>query len=217
MSYYLFIHEDVRGPYAEGELRDMLEHRDVTPDIQVCPAGGSNWTTLGDLFNRSSARTATVPRLLPVPVVETEPDLVGSYGPADPELSRPGKPSERHVPLSSEGTQRRGIGRGLFFLCALVQTVGYNLVLLPSKAIPLNGAVVLIFLGMACNFMRLRNMRVNGWYALFRVVPLANTILDLYCLTAPPNYGATRRYDSLGKALVLVYGTIILLDVSGVL
>jgi hypothetical protein len=54
MSYFLFIYSEIRGPYQEVELRDMLAHREIQSDALACKEGDSEWTTLEVCLGLSS-------------------------------------------------------------------------------------------------------------------------------------------------------------------
>lgn len=65
MAIYLNIHNNTLGPYSEAELRDMLQHREVRPEVMAWKEGDPEWTTLGTCLGSDSP--APTPVKIPGP------------------------------------------------------------------------------------------------------------------------------------------------------
>lgn len=66
---YLFSDNNVRGPYTGSELRDMLAHREIPPDILVCIEGGTEWVRLDVFLGSHSTSSAPIstPQKISIP------------------------------------------------------------------------------------------------------------------------------------------------------
>ncbi len=48
-KYFVFLNEDVKGPYTKSQLATLLDAGTITPETQVCPEGTEEWRFLSSL------------------------------------------------------------------------------------------------------------------------------------------------------------------------
>jgi len=207
VSFYLFIQENVRGPYSEGELRDMLKHREVASHTPACPEGESEWSTVEACLGSQSP--SPIPPSYPsgVPVVEPSPRTEERYSATTsfPRTQEPG-------PMRTEAIRQRGIGRALYFLCGLGIS-GLSKIMETALG---NDPVTLGFtliLSLTIVVLRLQNIGKSVWWAPTILVPILNLYIGLLCLAAPAGYQVTRQFDAAGKTILWIFGGVVALFV----
>jgi hypothetical protein len=50
VSYYIYLNDQVKGPFSQAQIKALLQVDSATPATPCCPEGSEEWQTIGDLI-----------------------------------------------------------------------------------------------------------------------------------------------------------------------
>lgn len=225
MGIYLFINDHARGPYTEGEVKDMLAHREVFARTPARREGENTWSAVEACLAPEAAlagagakspipaRFVKPVALDPPPAQVTPKDENIYFSHARYTLRRV---REDHQKDYRSPANQPGIGRTLSLLVTSGLLFGAFFVRMAMGA-----DVMAMFFYIAAavaltvvTILRLMNLGFSLWWCLLLFVPFVNIYVGIACLAAPPGYAYAKKFDTTGKAILWSLGFVFFLSVA---
>lgn len=100
-----------------------------------------------------------------------------------------------------------GINRLHYFLCHVGMIVAVMILIMifgPESRVMEFLTLPLMIMTVVLDVMRLRNTGVSQWFAFIRFLPLGNTLLGIFLLSAQTGWVETRRWDGAGRNILIL-------------